>query len=374
MSIMVQDICTAIEDWAPAGLAYSWDRAGLHTGDPKAEIDRVLVCLTVTQEAFRQAQKRHAGMIVAHHPLFWEPLRHLRQDDPATRFLVEVAASGTAVYSAHTNLDIAARGVSVLLAQQLGLTNLKPLAQAPQARQVKLVTFVPESHLAQVREAVCAAGAGLIGAYTHCTFSTPGAGTFLPDAAATPFSGQKGVLNEEPERRLEVLLPHARIRPVVHALKAAHPYEEVAYDLVTLENTDPGLGLGVIGDVAKPTTLGLFASLVVEALDLTHARVCGKKSGRVRRVAVCGGAGADLIAQVPADTDVYVTGDLKYHDAQAAVARGLAVIDAGHGGTEACAVPALAAFLREHFPKLTVEAWREPEAFQVVGRGRKSTG
>ncbi len=234
----VQEVCDIVEQLAPRGLAYSWDRCGLHTGDPDDEVRCVLVALTVTREAFNAARRARAQMIVAHHPLIWEPKKTLRADDPHTKLCLDIAEAGIACYGAHTNLDVVPGGVNTAIADRLKLRDTSPLLPVDQAQQVKLVTFVPATHLAQVRDAVCKAGAGAIGDYTHCSFSAPGTGTFLPNEKSDPFSGKRFVVNEEPELRFEVLVTKARLAPVAAPLKTVQPYEEVAYDLVVLENYD----------------------------------------------------------------------------------------------------------------------------------------
>jgi len=361
----VRDICRVIENFAPPALAYEWDRIGLSIGDPDASVAHVLVALTVTPQAVQRAIRTRAGMIVSHHPLIWDPLRNLRADNPDAKLCLDIATAGIACFSAHTNLDIAPGGVNDLLADKLGLVNRAPLIAVPQGGQVKLVTFVPEAHLAVVRDAVCAAGAGVIGDYTHCTFSAPGVGTFRPGTAAKPFSGTRNQVNEEPERRFEALVPTARIGGVLDALKRAHPYEEVAYDIITLENKDPRVGIGVRGEIPAPATLDAFAATVRENLKLTHVRVVGNAKRRIRTVAVLGGAGGSQVRDVPTGIDVFVTGDIGYHDAQAAQQRGLALIDAGHAGTEKCVVPLLAGLLKKHFRKLRITTYNEPEVFRI---------
>lgn len=366
MSITVQDICSAIEAWAPPGLAYEWDRIGLSVGGPGAPVSRVLVCLTVTREAFARARRLGAELIVSHHPLVWEPLRTLRTDHPHTRLCLDIVKANIAVFSAHTNLDVVPDGVSRVLASRLGLKAPRPLFPVPHAQLIKLVTFVPESHLRQVRDAVSEAGAGVIGQYTHCSFSTPGTGSFFPGTQASPFTGKKGRVNEEPELRFETVVPEVRLSTVMSALRQAHPYDEIAYDLVTLKNSDTVVGLGVRGELEKTATLAEFARRVRDLLELDHVRLIGKPSRKVKRVAVLGGAGADSIARLPGGIDVFVTGDVKYHDACDAVERGMGVIDAGHAGTEWLVVPAIADYLMSRFAQLRVQAYREPDLFEVV--------
>ncbi len=366
MSLTVQDVCNTIEQWAPPGLAYEWDHAGLCIGAPKAPVSRALVCLTVTRAAFDAARKARAQMIVAHHPLIWSPLKTLRTDDVHTRLCLDIATARMACYAAHTNLDLAPNGVNHILAQQLGLQDTKPLIPARHAAQVKLVTFVPESHLTHVHDAVAEAGAGIIGEYTHCSFSTDGAGTFMPSGKANPFSGRKGQINKEPERRFETLVTKARLPRVLDALLRAHPYEEVAYDVVMLENVDARIGLGVQGMLAKPQGLRSFANHVKKALRLRHVRVVGPAGTRVRHIGVLGGAGGSEVHAVPPGIDVLVTGDVKYHDALTALDRGLTLIDAGHAGTEKGIVPEIARYLRGQCRGLKVSTYAEPEIFSAL--------
>lgn len=364
--ITVRDICNALDELAPPALAYDGDPIGLGIGHPDWTVKRILVTLTVTPGAAAQALRWDADLIVSHHAVIWHGLRNLRSDEAHTASCLALAGARIACFAAHTNLDVVAGGVNDVLADRLGLVNREPLFPAPQARLVKLVTFVPESHLAAVRAAVCEAGAGAIGNYTYCTFSASGTGTFLPGKEARPFSGTKHRLSEEPERRFETLAPKARIPQIVEALKKAHPYEEVAYDLVQLDNIDPRIGLGVRGEIQPTSTLDAFAETVRRALKLSHVRVMGKRQKRVRSVAVVGGGGGNKVGEVPSGIDVYVTGDIGYHNAVAAQERGLALIDAGHAGTEQCIVPVLARFLKQRFSALEIRAHDDSEVFHVV--------
>jgi putative NIF3 family GTP cyclohydrolase 1 type 2 len=180
--------------------------------------------------------------------------------------------------------------------------------------------------------------------------------------------GARGRLSEEPELRLEVVVPQGCADGVVAALRAAHPYEEVAFDLLPLEGQDPEISLGLRGVLPRRVPLAAFARAVCDALDLGHARVVGRARAGVRQVAVLGGAGGGEIPKIPSDIDVYVTGDVKYHEADAAQARGLAVIDAGHAGTEKAVAAAMAARLKQSLKGLPVKAHVEPELFALVTR------
>lgn len=366
MSVRVADVCAALEDWAPSAWAYEWDRCGLQTGASEWYVRGVLTCLTVTQAVFERARKAKADLIVSHHPLIWEPLTTLCPSDQRVRLGLELAQSRIACFSAHTNLDVVPGGVNDLLADALGLQERGPLHAVKHALQYKLITFVPATHLGKVREALSHAGAGVIGAYTHCSFSAQGTGSFLPGAGARPFSGNRGTLNEEPEHRIEMLVPRARLPRAVEALRQSHPYEEPAYDVVPLENRDPRIGLGLCGVLPKALSLDTFAAHVRDALEVDHVRVTGPKRKRIERVAVMGGAGGSDVGSLPDGTDAFVTGDVRYHDAIEAMSRDIAVIDAGHAGTEKLVVPALARFLRNRFPKMPVTAYLEPGVFRVV--------
>ncbi|MCX5757925.1 MAG: Nif3-like dinuclear metal center hexameric protein [Candidatus Hydrogenedentes bacterium] len=362
----VRDICEAIEELAPSALAYEWDRCGLAIGDPEWDVSRLLVVLTVTPEAAAAARKQRVQMIVSHHPPIWEPLKTLRFDEPHARMCLELAQAHIACCAAHTNLDVAPGGVNDALADALGLIRRTRLF-VEQGAQVKLVTFVPVAHLVAVREAMCEAGAGLIGDYSYCTFETSGMGTFLPNEHANPFSGERLVLHEERECRLETIVPRSRIRDVVKALRRAHPYEEVAYDVGPLENGDRSIGLGVRGELPDATPLGEFAQRLCTALDVSHVRVVGDAARAIRNVAVIGGSGSSRIGEIPDGIDALITGDVSYHDALKAQENGLALIDAGHAATEKLILPILARYLKKRFKTLKVATWNEPEVFQMFG-------
>lgn len=359
----VGEVCRILDAWAVPGYAYDWDRQGLAVGSHEWNADKVLVTLTVTEQAVCRALDEKAGLVIAHHPPIWDPLKDLCMDNPATRRCVTLAAAGIACYAAHTSLDITPNGVNDILADRLGLVDRRPLLAGPHNELLKLVTFVPESDLAAVREAVTAAGAGRIGDYTACSFSMAGTGTFVPGATTDPYTGAKGRLNEEPERRFETVLPKALADRVVAALRAAHPYEEPAHDLMPLLNRDAAIGLGVAGRIDPDRCLRVFAEEVAAALEVGAVRYAGDPERTIRRVGVVGGGGASLIREMPPGLDVLVTGDVGYHDALTALDRGFCVIDATHDGTEKWAVPAVAQYLQNEIPGLAVVTHMEQELF-----------
>lgn len=359
MTYTVRQICDFMENWAPPELAYSWDKIGLQTGAQSHNVTAVLVCLTVTPEALKAAHNMRADMIVAHHPLIWNPLTHLRDDDPQTKLSLNVAASGMACFVAHTNLDIADGGVNDALADRLGLIDCKPLFPADHVTQIKLTTFVPGDHADRLRDALAAAGAGVIGDYTHCSFQCPGTGTFMPNDQATPFSGCKGRLNKEEEVRIEMLLDRPRLRAVVEALYNTHPYEEPAYDLFPLVNHRKSLGLGRYGTLPEPMRLDKFTAFVRKSLNLAYVQQYGSPHKIVRTVGVLGGSGGKFIESLPPSVDVYISGDIGYHEALGAALQGAACIDAGHAGTEIPVLEVIQKRLKHAFIGIPVKIFRE---------------
>ncbi|NLN91830.1 MAG: Nif3-like dinuclear metal center hexameric protein [Candidatus Hydrogenedens sp.] len=359
MSYKVKDICNFMEEWAPEKLAADWDNVGLQTGDPVQEVNAVLTCLSVTPEALEEAKDMGANMIVAHHPLIFRPIKTLREDYPHARLCAEILRNRIACFVAHTNLDITEGGVNDILATKLGLTKIKPLFRDDSQRQFKLITFVPKDHVDRLRDALALAGAGVIGDYSHCSFQSEGMGSFQPLEAAKPFSGEKGQLNLEPEIRLEMIVPAATSAKILQALMNHHPYEEPAYDLIALENPNRRIGLGRQGILEEPMSLAVFGKKVRDALCLPHLVYYGQGEKKVRKVALLGGSGGKMVGKLPENTDVYVSGDVGYHDAETAQLRDIACIDAGHWGTEQPVVMEMKERLQEAFPQITVSAFLE---------------
>jgi len=364
--LKAKDIIETMDQWANPSLAYSWDKSGLATGSPNDSVSRVLTALTITSDTITAAKKFKADMIVSHHPLIWEPISTLRTDNPTSKLILNTLKNEIACYSAHTNLDVVAGGVNHVLARRLGLSNISPLFPSETGKQLKLITFVPPEHLAIVRTALSEAGAGHIGNYDQCSFASEGKGSFIPNDAASPYSGTKGYMTEVEEIRLEMLLPHYREGEVIRALRKSHPYEEVAYDLIQLTNTDENITLGLQGELSKPLNLDTFGRKIKEALEISHVRVTGKKNDKVKRIAVMGGAGGSMASKIPSDIDVFVTGDVKYHETLDAMEAGLNMIDAGHHGTEKWIAHEIAVYLKDKLPAVKFKAFEETDPFRIV--------
>ena len=314
-----------------------------------------------TTASLDEAARVGARVVVSHHPLIFDPLESLSDDTEAGRLALRAAREGVAVIAAHTSLDKARGGMADVIAELLGLEAVQPLQPAA-ADVLKLVGFVPEDDADLVRKALFAAGAGVIGEYEHCSWSVGGQGTFFGGEATSPAAGAAGRDETVSELRLEVVFPRRLRRRVTGAYVAAHPYEEPAFDIVPLENEVASLGLGRLGVLPAPATLAALAADVAAVLRLPSVRYAGDGAREVRRVAVLPGSGAEAIARGVAQVaDVLVTGDVKYHEARAAQAQGLALIDAPHGVTEQEGVLRWAGRLADALgPGATVETFRDP--------------
>lgn len=351
----IRDIARALEAWAPPGSAQSYDNVGLQVGDPRRTVERGLIALDLTPQVIDEAQRFGATLIVTHHPLIFRPLKSVTASGFVPGLALRLAEAGIALYSIHTNLDAAPGGVSFALAEQLGLQDVRFLERAAESLY-KLATFVPAAHFETVRTALALAGAGRIGEYDACAFALDGRGFFRPGAAANPHIGTAGGRLETVEEvRLEVEVSRWDLGRVLDALKTAHPYEEVAYDVYPVLQTHTRVGLGAIGKLPVPQPLPAFLAHVADCLDVAALRYAGDPESSIDTVAVCGGAGSDFIRSAfAAGANAYVTADVTYHRFfevldETGHSR-MALIDAGHYETEAVAERLLGAWLAARFP------------------------
>lgn len=339
----VSDIIRELEAIAPPELADAQDRIGLQAGDPAAQVETICVTVDVTDRVIEKAAECGCDIIVAHHPLIYNPLLSVAPTNPVQRRLMTLVKSDIALYIMHTNFDAAADGINDALALRLGVVDCRPLTTQKTDGFIKVVVFVPESALEGVRNAMSEAGAGVIGRYSQCSFRSIGTGSFVPAADANPYIGSADKLEEVQEYRLEMTCASSMRKAAVEAMLRAHPYEEAAYDIYELANDPVVYGYGRVGALAEPTSLRDFVNKVKTALGLEYARVSGNLDKPVGRVALCGGSGSSQYREaVRAGADVYVTGDTKHHDILDADDLGLAIIDAGHFHTEKPGMVALA--------------------------------
>jgi len=332
----LSDVVAALDALYPPHLAESWDAVGLVCGDPDAVVRRVLLAVDPVAAVAREALDMEADLLLTHHPLYLRGTTSVAATTPKGRLVHELVRGGCGLLVAHTNADVARPGVSDALADRFGLTGTTPLEPLPAAALDKLVVFVPGADAERLLDALAAAGAGELGDYDRCAWTTTGLGTFRPLAGARPSVGAVGEVARVEEARLEVVLPRGRRTAVVAALRAAHPYEEPAYDLLELVGGDGALGLGRVGQLPAPMPLGELTALAAAVLPATAwgVRASGDPARVVERLAVCGGAGdSALDAAARAGADAYLTADLRHHPASEAP-EGLALLDAAHWATE----------------------------------------
>jgi dinuclear metal center YbgI/SA1388 family protein len=344
----VSDIHKLFAAWCPKEVAWEKDNIGLQIGNMGTKITGILVCLDCTESVVREAQKRKANLIISHHPLLFRPPKSITPRDETGRTIRSLIAANIHLYSAHTNLDFSKGGTSFTIAEALGLENVDFLHKTYRI-QKKIVTFVPEKYAEKVRTAMANSGAGIIGNYEHCSFATIGAGSFKGNKNARPTVGTKEVLTQVPEVKLEMVVDQWNVDAVIRALRTAHPYEEIAYDLYPLENVSNEFGMGIIGTLPKSLRLGSFVNLVKKALGADALRRTASIGKNIRRVAACGGAGGELLdVAIQQGADAFITADVRYHEFHHAAGR-IVLIDAGHYETEHLVVPAVVRKLRHEF-------------------------
>ena len=312
------DVVSELERMYDPTWARDWDAVGLVCGDPAATVRRVLLAVDPSPSVVEEAVSWKADLLLTHHPLLLKGVHGVAATTPKGRAVHTLIKADCALYTAHTNADVAAPGVSDALARVLGLTDLVPLSADPADPVDKLVTFVPESAVEKVIDALSGAGAGELGEYERCAWTTVGTGTFVPGVGAFPAIGLRGEREAVEERRVEMIVPRHRRHEALAAMRTAHPYEEPAVDLYELAAWSGPRGIGRVGTLEKSTSLREFAMLVAEALPGTAqgVRVAGEPTAEVHRIAVCGGSGDSLFDAVrAAGADAYVTADLRHHPA-----------------------------------------------------------
>ncbi|MFW5752253.1 MAG: Nif3-like dinuclear metal center hexameric protein [bacterium] len=329
----ISEIQKIIENFAPTALQEDYDNVGLVTGNSNLEVKGILICVDVTEEIIEEALSKNCNLIISHHPVIFSGLKKLTGNHYSERIILKALKNDIAIYSAHTNIDSVKNGVSFALARVIGLNQVQVLRPMKGILR-KIVTFVPGSHEQKVREALFEAGAGHLGDYDSCSYNIKGTGTFRGLEGTNPFLGEKGKLSLEEETRIETIFPAYLSGKIVNALLESHPYEEVAYDIYPLENVHVNAGMGAIGVLEAPVIDEDFLLHVKDKLKagvIRHTRLTGK---RVQKVAVCGGSGISLLKDaIAAEADLFLTGDIKYHQFFDADNR-VILADAGHYETE----------------------------------------
>ncbi len=353
----VKDIGFAINGIVPLKLAQSWDNVGLLIGNPQKNVKNIMLTIDVTKDVVTEAKKLKTDLIVAYHPIIWDGLKKVTADGP-TAAVYELIRSDIAVFSIHTALDTVVGGVNDGLAEIIGIRDGKPLGDYvdnPAGGNYKLIVFVPVKSLAKVSNAIFAAGAGAIGNYSHCGWGTDGTGTFLPLAGAKPAIGKKGRLEKVQEIRFESIVPSGRLDDVVAAMRKSHPYETPAFDVVRLYDGENKFGLGRIGDLAEPQRLTQIIKRIKKHTGAKAFGIIGDEKRLVKKAAVCAGTCGTIINLVIAQkADLYLTGELKHHQALAAQEAGLTCICLSHTVSERFILKKLAKQLQKQLKETTI--------------------
>jgi dinuclear metal center YbgI/SA1388 family protein len=347
--MQIKDLIAAIEVFAAPELQEQYDNAGLITGNSSWECSGVLCCLDVTVEVVKEAEEKNCNLIVAHHPIIFSGLKRITGKTYVEQVIIEAIKKDIAIYAAHTNLDNVLLGVNGKIAELLGLKNIAIL-QPKQRVLRRLITFAPVDKAEEVRQAVFAAGAGHIGKYSECSFNSDGMGTFKAEPGADPYVGEIGKRQYEKETKIEIVYPAYLELQVVRALIDNHPYEEVAYDIFTMENVHYGIGSGMIGVLEQPIS---EPELLKKLKDIFHCQVIKHTVLRqkpVRKIAVCGGAGSFLTKKALQEgADFYITSDVKYHEFFDAEGK-MVLADIGHYESEQFTIDLLHNLLAQKFP------------------------
>lgn len=329
----VDTISAWIEEIAPLALQEDYDNAGLLVGDKSMQVTGVLLCIDVTEEVIDEAISKKCNLIISHHPLIFRGLKRITGQNEIQRCIIQAIKNNVAIYAAHTNIDNVLTGVNGKIAEKIGLQSLQILQPKPESL-LKLITFVPVETVERVRKALFEAGAGNIGNYDECSYNSEGYGTFRANEKANPFVGNLNEQHQQPEIRIEVILPKYLKYSVTRALIAAHPYEEPAFDFIPLANDWKTIGAGIVGELPEEMEEMDFLNHLKNTFNLNTLRFTSILGRKIKKVAVCGGAGSEFLQDaIAAGADVFVSADFKYHEYFEAKNR-ILVVDIGHFESE----------------------------------------
>jgi dinuclear metal center YbgI/SA1388 family protein len=355
----IKDILNKLEKLAPFSLQEDYDNAGLVVGSDGKVSTGCLVCIDVTEAVIDEAVKKGCNLIISHHPVIFKGLKKLTGNSLTERVVVKAIREDIALISMHTNLDNVMEGVNRKICEKLGLTGLSVLRKSEDTLR-KLVTFCPPDHAGKVRDALFKAGAGNIGEYDQCSFNADGTGTFRAGDATNPFVGKIRELHFEPEVRIETIFPVYLKSGIVKALLAAHPYEEVAYDIYPIENSFERTGAGMIGRLAAPMPEPEFLAMLKQVFNVPLIRHSPLLDKPVENIAVCGGSGSFLIPDaIRQEADFFVTADMKYHQFFDADGK-IVIADVGHYESEQFTSHIIADYLKKNFANFAVQISETP--------------
>ena len=344
----VRDLIHFINDVAPYALQESYDNSGLITGSPDTEIKGLLVSLDCTETIIDEAIATGCNVVLSHHPIVFKGLKSITGKNYVERTIIKAIQNNISILACHTNLDNIKSGVNGKIAQKIGLKNVEILSPKEQTLK-KLSFFVPESHLEAVSRAIHDAGAGQIGKYSDCAFRVKGTGTFTPGSQANPFSGEKNKASQEEEVKVEVILAAHDAPAVLKALNISHPYEEVAYFLHGVDNYHQELGAGIVGELTEEMDIDSFFNHLKKTMDLAVIRHTELIYNKIRKIALCGGAGSFLTsAAIRSGAQVFISGDFKYHEFFDADGK-IIIADIGHYESEKYTIELLIELISNNF-------------------------
>lgn len=342
MTTNVSDIMKIVEEIAPLRLAEKWDNSGLQVGSKDWPVKKVVLSLDPLPEVVEYACSINADLLVTHHPLIFKPLSSVDFSSPTGKIIKMSMENRLAIYSAHTNYDSVGDGLNDILASRIGLKEVAPFSNSGGQGKCKLVFYAPVEQKDKVLQALFETTAGIIGNYTCCSFLSDGTGTFKPVEGAKPYSGNIGEISTLDEVRIETVVESFDVDAVVNQIRKHHPYDTMAYDVYPLLSGDKSSGIGRTGFLPEPVTLAEFSAYVKEKLGLDYIKFAGNRELKVEKVALCTGSGSGLMKEfLRSGAQVYLSGDLHYHDARMVEEKGLGLVDAGHFASEILIVEAL---------------------------------
>ncbi len=351
--MILSEIISQLETLAPPSFQESYDNSGLITGNRQMEIKGILVALDCIEAIVDEAISTNCNLIVAHHPIVFSGLKKINGKNYVERVIIKAIKNDIAIYAIHTNLDNVTAGVNSRICEKIGLKNCKILSPKKELLK-KLVTFCPADSAEKVRQALWNAGAGQIGNYDEVSFNLSGTGTYRGNENSNPVVGEKGKLMREPEERIEMIYAAHLESKILSALRASHPYEEIAYDLFPMENEWQMVGSGMVGDLEKPIPVLEFLSQLKAKMQTAVIRYTPIEGKMVSRVAVCGGAGSFLLKDaISTGADVFVSADFKYHQFFDGEGK-IVIADIGHFESEQFTIDLLSDFLKQKFPTFAI--------------------
>jgi dinuclear metal center YbgI/SA1388 family protein len=349
----IGEVTKCLEDFAPVSLQEDYDNAGLILGNANDDCSGIITTLDVTEDVIAEAASKKCNLIVAHHPIIFRGLKKINGKNYVERSVIDAIKNNIAIYAIHTNLDNVINGVNYKIAQKLNLQKIQVLSPRQNTLK-KLVTFSPIANAEEIRNALFVVGAGTIGKYSECSYNVDGVGTFKAGEESDPYVGEIGKRHSENETRIEIIFPAYLQERIIQSLKKTHPYEEVAFDIYSLNNLRDDTGSGLTGDFKEPISEERLLAILKKEFGLSVIRHTAFLNKKITKVAVCGGAGSFLIPEAKAvGAGVYITSDVKYHeffDAENAIL----LADIGHYESEQFTIELLTDILQQKFRNFAV--------------------